>query len=417
LKVASFIANRIAFNKAKGQVGQKSFSRFIIRLSICATVISVAVMIVTLAFVNGFQDTVSNKVFSFCGHIRVQDKQGERAAIAEETAIEKNDSTVTAIKKDPSVKSIHPFATRYAILKTTNEMEGVLMKGLDSSYDFLHLKPFMTQGRWLNFNDSSYSREIIISAHTANQLSLKLKDRLLIYFIRPDGTLRPDRLDIVGIYKTGIDEYDKNFAIGDLKLLQRLNEWKPTEIGGYEIFLYDYRQMQKASEDIFALPAFPERWDTKPIKEIYPNIFDWLNMQNVTRNVLLGFMILVAVINLITCLIILVLERIRMVGVLKAVGATDWTVQKIFLRHAIIITTTGIIIGAVFGLGILFLQLKTGFITLDEEAYYMSKAAVKIVWWQVGAICAGTLLVSLFVLTIPSYIVRKVQPVKAIQFR
>jgi lipoprotein-releasing system permease protein len=374
-------------------------------------------MIVTLAFVNGFQDTVSNKVFSFCGHIRVQEKQGDRAAIAEEIPIETNDSAISAIKKDPAVKSIHPFATRYAILKTNDEMEGVLVKGLDASYDFMHLKPFMKEGRWLNFNDSSYSREIIISVHTANQLNLKLKDRILIYFIRPDGSLRPDRLDIVGIYKTGIDEYDKNFAIGDLKLLQRLNEWKQTEIGGYEIFLYDYTQMQKTSEDLFALQAFPERWDTKPIKEIYPNIFDWLNMQNVTRNVLIGFMVLVAVINLITCLIILVLERIRMVGVLKAIGATDWTIQKIFLRHSIIITTAGIILGTALGLGLLYLQETTGFIKLDEEAYYMSEAAVKIVWWQVGAVCAGTFLVSLLILTIPSYIVKKMQPVKAIQFR
>jgi lipoprotein-releasing system permease protein len=417
LKVASFIANRIAFNQTKGSGGQKSFSRFIIRLSVMATVISVAVMIVTLAFVNGFQETVSNKVFSFFGHIRVQYKQADRADGAEEMAIEKNDTVVAAIKKYPGIQSIHPFATRYAILKTRDEMEGILMKGLDAGYNFNHLKPFLKMGRWLQFSDSSYAREIIISAHTAKQLDLKLQDRILIYFIRPDGTLRPDRLDVVGIYKTGIDDYDKNFAIGDLKLIQRLNEWKPTEIGGYEIYLGDYTQMQKASEDIFAFPAFPEKWDTKPIKEIYPNIFDWLNMQNVTRNVLLGFMILVAVINLITCLIILVLERIRMVGVLKAVGASNWTVQKIFLRHSLIITTTGIIIGAALGLGILNLQQTTGFIKLKEEAYYMTEAAVKIIWWQVAAVCAGTFIVNLLVLTIPSYIVRKVQPVKAIQFR
>lgn len=411
VRVASFIANRIAFNQ------QKSFSRFIIRLSVAATIISVAVMIITLAFVNGFQETVSNKVFSFCGHIRVQYKQPERAAVAEEISIEKNDSAVAEIKKDPRVKSIHPFATRYAILKAKDEMEGVLVKGLDATYDINNLKPFLQQGRWLKYNDSSYTREIVVSTYTSKQLDLKLNDKILIYFIRPDGTLRPDKLDIVGIYKTGIDDYDKNFAIGDMKLIQRSNDWNPTEIGGYEIFLHDYTQMQKTSDDLYTLAKFPVTWDTKPIKEIYPNIFDWLNMQNVTRNVLIGFMILVAVINLITCLIILVLERIRMVGVLKAVGASDWTVQKIFLRHSIIITATGIIFGALLGLGLLYLQQKTGFIQLDEEAYYMTSAAVKIIWWQVAAVCAGTLVVSFLVLTIPSYIVRKVQPVKAIQFR
>jgi lipoprotein-releasing system permease protein len=412
LKVASFIANRIAFNR------QRSFSRFIIRLSIVATVISVAVMIITLAFTNGFQETVSQKVFSFWGHIRVQYKQPAKAAIAEEEQIEKNDTVVKAIKKNPAVASIHPFATKYAILKTKDEIEGVLLKGLDSAYDYNHLKHFMKEGRWLQFNDSSYSREIIISSYTSQQLKLKLNDKIVIYFVRPDGTLRPDKLTVAGVYKTGIEDYDKTFAIGDLKLIQRLNGWESNEIGGYEIFLKDYHEMQKVSDELYYnIDQFPQSWDTKSIREIYPNIFDWLNMQDVTRNVLIGFMIVVAVINLITCLIILVLERIRMVGILKALGARNPMVQTIFIQHSAFITIAGIILGTACGLGLCYLQQKTGFIKLQEEAYYMSEAAVKIVWWQVGAICAGTFLVCFLVLMIPSFIVRRVRPVKAIHFR
>lgn len=412
MRVASFIANRVAFNR------QKSFSRFIIRLSIVATVISVAVMIVTLAFTNGFQETVSQKVFSFWGHIRVQYKQPMKSSIAEEEQIQKNDTIAHAISQNPNVVSIHPFATKYAILKTKDEMEGVLMKGLDRSYDFNHLRRFLKQGRWLQFNDTTYSREIIISSYTADELKLKLHDRVVIYFIKPDGSLRPDKLSIVGIYKTGIEDYDKTFAIGDLKLIQRLNGWNPDQIGGYEIFLKDYHDMQKVSDELyFNIEKFPPEWDTRTIKDLYPNIFDWLSMQDVTRNVLIGFMIVVAVINLITCLIILVLERIRMVGVLKALGARNWTVQGIFLQHSTIITVVGIILGTAFGLGICWLQQSTGFIKLKEEAYYMSEAAVKIVWWQVALICAGTLLISFLVLMIPSLIVRRVRPVKAIQFR
>jgi lipoprotein-releasing system permease protein len=412
VKVASFIANRIAFNR------QKSFSRFIIRLSIVATVISVAVMIVTLAFTNGFQETVSQKVFSFWGHIRVQYKQPMKSSIAEEEQIEKNDTVVQAMRQNPKLVSIHPFATKYAILKTRDEIQGVLMKGLDSTYNFNHLRRFIRQGRWLQFNDTTYSREIIISSYTAAELKLKLNDKIVIYFVRPDGSLRPDKLSIVGIYKTGIEDYDKTFAIGDLKLIQRLNGWKSNEIGGYEIFLKDYHQMQQVSDELyFNIEKFPPTWDTKTIKDIYPNIFDWLSMQDITRNVLIGFMIIVAVINLITCLIILVLERIRMVGVLKALGARNWTVQKIFLLHSTLITLVGIILGTALGVGICWLQQSTGFIKLKEEAYYMSEAAVKIVWWQVALICAGTLLVCFLVLMIPSFIVRRVRPVKAIQFR
>jgi lipoprotein-releasing system permease protein len=366
---------------------------------------------------------VSQKVFSFLGHIRILEKQPDKAIISEETPIIKNDSLADAIRKNPQVKSIHPFATKYAILKTRDEIEGVLFKGIDSSYDFSRIQQFMKSGRRLNFNDSSYSREIMLSANTASQLKLMVNDKILIYFIRPDGSIRPDKLTITGIYKTGIEEYDKTFAIGDIKLIQKLNRDNiddtsaNNEIGGYEIFLNDYRTMDMTANEIYNMDNFPLTWNTVTAKNISPNIFDWLNMQDVTRNVLIGFMIIVAVINLITCLIILVLERIRMIGILKSLGATDWTVQKIFLRHSVIITITGIIIGTAFGLGLLWLQDATSFIKLPEEAYYMSAAAVKIVWWQVAAICAGTLLICFLVLLIPSYLVRRIQPVKAIQFR
>ena len=411
MDVAGFIANRIAFNR------QNSFSRFIIRLSVGATIVSVAVMIISLALVNGFQETVSNKVFSFSGHIRVQYKQALSGPVTEETPIERNANAEAAIKNDGRVASMHPYATRYAMLKAGDAMEGILLKGLNKEFDFALLKPFLKEGRWINFSDTSYSREIIISTYTANQLQVKLNDKIFIYFIRPDRTVRSEKINIIGIYKTGIDDYDKQISIGDLKLIRRLNNWKENEIGGYEVFLHDFDKMENASEDLYALPAFPETWDTQPIRNIYPNIFDWLNLQNLTRNVLIGFMVLVAVINLITCLIILVLERIRMVGILKALGATDWMVQKIFLRHSIIITLVGIFFGVILALGLLYLQKATGFIKLKEEAYYMSEAAVKIVWWQVLLVCVLTFLVSLLILMIPTYIVKKVKPVKAIQFR
>ena len=417
MKVAGFIANRIAFNQSTGPGGQKSFSRFIIRLSTIATAISVMVMIVTLSLANGFQAKVSQKVFSFLGHIRIEEKQPDKAIISEESPIIKNDSLAESIRQDPDVKSIQPFATKYAILKTKDEIEGVLLKGVDSTYDFNNLKEFIKQGRPVQFNDSSYSREIMISAYTAEQLHLAVNDKILIYFIRPDGKIRPDKLTVTGIYKVGIEEYDKTFAIGDIKLIQRLNDWQSDEIGGYEIFLKDYQQLAKKADDIYAMDNFPLTWNTLSAKNISPNIFDWLNMQDTTRNVLIGFMVIVAIINLITCLIILVLERVRMVGVLKSLGATDWTVQQIFLRHSALITIIGIVTGTALALAFLWLQQATGFIKLKEEAYYLSTAAVKIVWWQVGLICAGTFVVCFLVMMIPSILVRKVQPVKAIQFR
>lgn len=375
-------------------------------------------MIVTLSFVNGFQETVSGKVFSFWGHIRVGYRQPMKASIAEEEPIQTNDSLVRQIKQISSVTSIHPFATKNAVLKTADEMEGVLMKGLDASYDTVHMRTFMQKGsRWLKFNDSTYSREIIISAYTAKQLKLQVNDRILIYFIQPDGKMRPDKLTIVGIYKTGIEDYDKMFAIGDLKLIRRLNSWNENEIGGYEVFLKDYKLMNEVNDEIHYSDLRPALWSTKTIREIYPNIFDWLDIQDTNQKILLTIMTIIGMINLITCLIILVLERLRMIGVLKALGASNWTVQKVFINHALIITLTGIFIGLALGLGLMWLQQATSFIKLPEEAYFTDTAIVKIIWWQVGAVVGGTLLVSFLILLIPSIIVRRIQPIAAIRFR
>jgi lipoprotein-releasing system permease protein len=410
VNLSSFIARRIAFNQ------QRTFSRFIIRLSIVATTISVATMIITLSFVNGFEEVVSQKVFSFSGHVRIQYRQPMKVNIAEEVPIEENEKVFRATKQNKQVGTVFPFATKYAILKTDDEMEGILLKGLADTAGFVHLKDFLEEGRWVAFNDSTYSREIVVSTFTANQLSLKLNDRILIYFVRPDGSLRPDKLTIVGLYKTGIEEYDKTYALGDLQLIRRLNSWGENEIGGYEIFLKDFNQMDEVSEALYANAAFPELWETKTIREMYPNIFDWLNIIRYNGNILIAIVIVIVIINFITCLIILVLERIRMIGIMKAMGITDWTIQKVFLYHSALITITGILAGTAISLGLLWLQLKTGFVKLKEVEYYMSTAAVKIDIGQVLMVVAGTLIISLLVLLIPSLLVRKIKPIKAIRF-
>lgn len=374
-------------------------------------------MIVALAFANGFQAEVSKKVFSFWGHLRIQERQPLRALIAEETPLIQNDTLLAEIRKNSAIRQIHPFATKYGILKTKDEIEGVLVKGYDSTYNFDFFKRFIKQGRAIAFASGTYSREIMISDYTARQLGLKVNDRIMIYFIRPDGQPRPDKLTIAGIYKTGIEEYDKTFAIGDLRLIQRLNDWEPGQAGGYEVFLNDYKDADNVAETIFDMKRFPISWEVLNVKEISPNIFDWLNMQDVTRNVLIGIMIFVALINLISCLIILVLERVRMVGVLKALGASNWNVQEIFLRHALIITITGILVGTLLALGLLWLQQKTGFIKLEEDAYYISEAAVQISATEVLLITGSTLAISALVLLIPTLLVKKIQPVRAIRFQ
>lgn len=410
MNLAFYIAKRIAFNR------QKSFSGFIIRLSVMASALSVMAMIVTLAFVNGFQQTVSEKVFSFWGHIRVQKYEPDRSLVAEESPMLKNKAIESIILKEPGVLRLQGFATKSAVLEKNKEIEGVLLKGIEKEYDSSQLKAFLLEGHWLNFNDSSYSKEIMLSSTLASQLLIKLHDTVTVYFISiTDGSRTYRKLKVAGIYKTGIEEYDKLFILGDIRLIRRVNGWLPDETGGYELFVDDYKKIDSISNRL--TDKLPAEWMSRSIREVYPNIFDWLNIQDMNRNVIFIVMAVVAIINLITCLLILILERTRMIGMLKALGAADNLIRKIFLYHATVISFSGIGIGFILGIGICFLQQNTGFITLDEASYYVSVAPVKIIWWQVGAVCITTAVVCYFLLIIPTLLIKKINPVKAIQFR
>jgi lipoprotein-releasing system permease protein len=412
LKLTYFIANRIA--KAK----KKTFSRFIMRISIIATTVSVASMIIAISFINGFQEVIAEKIFGFWGHVRVMHYEPVKATMAEETPIIGTDSILDQIKNHSNVKHVSAYATRSAILNANGTIEGVLLKGVSKDYPFDKLDRFLIKGNWPRSkeSDSTSSGNIVISSYTASQLNTDTGKSILIYFIQDNGSPpKARKLKITGIFRTGIDVYDKVYALTELQLIQRMNGWSSSEIGGYEIDFIAPDNMDRSVEDIFT--TLPSGWNALTLKELSPEIFDWLKLQNTNKYILIVLMTVVAIINLITCLIILLIERTRMIALLKAMGSNDSTIQKIFILYGSQIAVRGIFFGILLGLGICLIQKYTEFIQLNEEVYYVNSAPVSIDYGQVILIAAGTLILSGLMLIIPSYISRKIIPARALVFK
>jgi lipoprotein-releasing system permease protein len=410
MRLSFFIARRIAFNKGS------SFSRFIINIAIIATAISVAVMILATALVNGFQQVIQEKIFSFWGHIHVTQYQPNAGPLTEQIPFPNDTALVRQLHATPGITFINAYATKSAILKAEKDIEGVIFKGVDAHYDWQQLQRFLVQGRPVKYSDSSYSPEIVISESMAKELRLQLNDKVIVYFIQGGGLPpRARKLTVTGIYKTGIEEYDKTYVIGDLDLIRKMNNWGPTDVGGYEIFTANYKQMDDIGRQLDNIVS--EKLFVRTIRDIYPNIFDWLRLQNKNELIILVIMTIVAVINMITAILILILERTNMVGILKALGMPNAGIQEMFLFQAAYIVLIGLAIGNTLGLGLALLQQQIGFFKLPEESYYMSVAAIDLRWHEIVLINVSTFLICVFVLLLPSLIIRRITPVKAIQFK
>lgn len=410
MRLSLFVARRIAFNRSS------SFSKFIINIAVIATAISVAVMILAVALVNGFQQVIQQKIFSFWGHIHITQYQPNAGPLTEQVPFDADSIMVRKLKQVNGITTINAYATKSAIIKAEKDLEGVIFKGVDRNYDWQRINQFLQQGSPIHYNDSSYAPEVIISASLAKELKLKINDPLIVYFIQRTGQPpRARKLTVTGIYKTGIEEYDKTYIIGDLELVRKLNNWTPGSIGGYEIFTNNYKNIQNIGTA--AYEVVPEHLFLRSIEEIYPNIFAWLRLQNKNEVIILVIMTIVAIINMITAILILILERTNMIGIIKALGMRSANIQEIFIYQAGYIILAGLLLGDTLGIGIAALQKATGFFKLPEESYYMSVAAISLHWWEVALINIGTFVICLLVLIIPSLVIRKITPVKAIQFK
>lgn len=322
---------------------------------------------------------------------------------------------IQAVKKIPHVTQVLTYAIRPAIVQAHGEMEGINLKGITPGYHFNSNVHF--SGVPLNYNDTAYTKQIILSQTTADRLSLNAGDSVLLYFLEAGAKFpRIRKLQVAGTFHTGMDEIDHDFAICDLRLLQRINNWKANEINGYQVELDNENLADTLAEQIRVKYVDPPL-TTHSIKEIFPNIYDWLNLQDVNAQIILIIMAVVAVINLAAALMILIVEHARMVGILKAQGMTAQSMQKVFLYHAGLIALMGILAGNILSLVICWLQERYGFLTLSEATYYMKQVPVRINWWQVALIDMATLILCILCMWLPTLYIRRIQPARVLQFK
>jgi len=394
LNTAFEIAKRISFYK------QKNYTRFIVRLSIAATAISVAAILLTFSIVNGFQSTISSKLYSFWGHIQISAVNSTN--LKEDSLVAKN------IKKISNIQSASAFLNQTMVLAKDVEIEGLNAKGIA---DFTSI-PNLIQGRLIQSNGQSPSKEIILSKNIATKLKIVIGDQVSLYFFQNDQ-VQERKLTVVGLFHSGIEEYDLKNIFVDIQLLQQMIQ-VPNAITGYQINVNDLSKIAETQNEIQSI--LPDNWVNIASADIYPQLFDWIQVQNINRNITIIIMLLIAVVNLITCLLILLLERIPMIGSLNAMGATHSMIQKVFLYQASFIACIGIGLGLLVGLGLSLLQLKFQWIQLDESAYLIDTLPIQIKPLQVFGVVLGTAIICYLSFLLPTIWIRKISPAKAIRF-
>ncbi len=409
MNLSFFMAKRLAFSRHSG------LSRVILRLAMAGVAVSVAVMIIAIATVSGFREGIRAKVSGFGGGVTISHYENNNSY--EPIPFIDSGSSETALKKAGIRQKLHPVAIKPGIIKTDEEIEGIVMKGIRADYDTGFLHDALVTGRLPKLSDTVSNAECIISRHTAQRLKLKTGDRMKVIFIRYDtsGRSRTTGLaaTITGIYQTGMEEYDKYFCIAPLKFVQ--NKLSNADaITQYEIRGVPFEQIVALSEQVNK--HLPGSLHAVSIIAQYRDIFDWLNILDHNVEIILALMLFVAAINMSTALLILILERTRMIGMMKAMGAGNWKIRRIFIFHVVFILLAGLLAGNICGLGLCFLQQQFGLIRLPQETYYVSQVLIHIVPWQVAAVSLGTVVLCTVLLILPSSVVLRIAPVKAIRF-
>lgn len=400
----AFIARRINSGKAS------AFTPIVMRIAIGSVAVGIAIMVLSFCILEGFKSNIREKILSFTGHVEVTrfslNNEYDHPPISTNSTIYREANTIA------NVNGIQSFAYKAGLMKTDEETKGIILKGLGRDYEWSRFQPNILRGSALDFPDSSYGKEILISMSLSRLMQLDTGDAVLIYFIQEP--VRTRKLRIRGIYETGLEDFDDNVVIGDLKLIQRLNGWSDTLVGGFEVFVGDYEKLNATSEDIFEMIDYSMQIEL--VEDKYPQLFEWMKLLNRNVALIIGIILVVATFNMIATLIVLIMERTSMIGVLKALGARDATVKRIFINNGLLILGKGLLYGNAIAMLIAVLQYYFQIIPLNPENYYMDAVPIRFVWGYIFGVNLLTVLTVGIFLLIPVEVIARIKPVSAIKF-
>ena len=407
-----FIAKRIHF-----QQGRKNISRPAVRIATIGIALGLAVMLISVAVVIGFKKEIRNKTIGFGGHIQITNFDNNNTY--EMNPIKADKALITKITSIDGVKHVQRFSTKPGIIKTDTEFQGIVLKGIDVDFDWNFFRSNLVEGKIIDFADKSSGNQVVISKYLANLLGLKLGDSFFTYFIQDQ--VRARKFKIVGIYSTNFIEYDKLIILADMRQVQALNNWDKDSFSGLEVLITDFNRIDELGDAVYSATANKfnaegKTYTTQTIKQLNPQIFSWLDLLDMNVWVILILMLSVAGFNMISGLLILILERTNMIGILKSIGATNWSVRKIFLYHSFFLIGKGMLWGNVIGLSLCAIQYFTGIIPLDPEAYYVATVPITFNWLYIFLLNAGTLLASILIMIGPSYLITKITPANIIRY-
>tara|TARA_Y100000815_G_scaffold92715_1_gene81889 strand:+ start:120049 stop:121284 length:1236 start_codon:yes stop_codon:yes gene_type:complete len=410
LNLEYFIARRLV--SAKNH--KSSISAPIIKIAVIAIAIGVIMMIIAIATGVGLQDKIREKVSAFNGHIIISNYDDNRSEVSVSPIPVKQDF-YPEFKSVPEVSHIQAVASKAGIIRTEETVEGVIFKGVGKEYKWDNLKEYIVSGRIPDLQNN-LNNEVILSQYLADRLKLKVGDKFNTFFMKEDANSMPNMrvFELAGIFNSGFQEFDATYLIGDIRHIQRINKWRNGEVGSFEVFINDFDKLSETGDEVYK--NIPSTLDSRTIEQKYSNIFEWLTLFDFNIALIIIIMVIVGTINMVVALLVLILERTQMIGMLKALGANNWSVRKIFLYNAGYLIIKGLLWGNGISLALLLIQKHFEIIKLPPESYYVTVAPVTIDVPAILLVNLGTILVCLTLLLVPSYIITKISPVKALRF-